>query len=589
MERRLAAIVAADVVGYSRMIRSDEDGTIAALRALRAELIDPAVAKHRGRIVKLMGDGVLVEYASVVDAVASAVEIQQGAAARNADIPEDRRIVLRVGVNLGDVVIDGDDIQGDGVNLAARLEALAAPGAVCVADSVHDQVRDRLDLVFADLGERQVKNIDRPIRVWQWSDGDLPAPAARPPEAPPLPAKPSVAVLPFDNMSADPEQEYFADGVAEDVITALSRSNGLFVIARNSSFAYRGRSVDIRQVGRELGVRYVLEGSVRRAGNRVRITAQLIEAASGNHVWVERYDRPLDDIFEVQDEITTNVTGMVGNEIMRAELNRMAQRGGDDLPAWDRVMRAQWHINQLDPEHNARARAICEAAIEELGATSDLHATIAQSLGYDLLYPGWSATPPADIAAAAGRAAAAAIRLDPESETAHGSMGFVHWMGGDLAAAIREARTAIRLNPNFSKGIALLGNILAYCGAEHRAEAQEHLDLAVRLGPRDPFTIWPLANLAMMAMFAGAHDKAIDHARLALDMHPDFPVALRYLAAAEAHSGRIEEARATWRRAEQAQPMDLEIYAARIRRLFQHPEDAEILFAGLRLAGAEIE
>ncbi len=281
VQRRLAAILTADVVGYSRLIRADEEGTLAALKALRKDIVDPKIAEHHGRIVKLMGDGMLAEFGSVVDAVRNAVEVQQAVMEHQADVPEDRRIVFRVGVNLGDVVIDGDDIQGDGVNVAARLEGLAEPGGMGISSKVYEEVRDRIDLAFEDLGERELKNINRPVRVWRWV-ADVPAAGSGQSiaDAPlPLPDKPSIAVLPFNNLSNDPEQEYFADGIAEDIITELSRLRGFFVIARNSTFSYKGTSPDVRQVARELGVHYVLEGSVRHAGSRVRVTAQLIEPA----------------------------------------------------------------------------------------------------------------------------------------------------------------------------------------------------------------------------------------------------------------------------------------------------------------------
>jgi TolB-like protein/class 3 adenylate cyclase len=310
VERRLAAILAADVAGYSRLMGADEEGTLAALKALRRELIDPKVKEHRGRIVKTTGDGLLVEFASVIDAVRCAVEIQRDMADRNADVPPERRIEFRVGINIGDIIIDEGDIYGDGVNVAARLEALAEPGAICVSRMVRDQVRDKLDFAFDDRGEQQVKNIARPVRVF------LVRPGAAGPASPgptlgkaPAPEKPSIAVLPFQNMSGDPEQEYFADGVVEDIITALSRNRAFFVISRNTTFTYKGPAVDVAKVARELGVRYALEGSVRRGGNRVRITAQLIDATTGHHLWADRYDRELADVFAVQDEIARTIIG----------------------------------------------------------------------------------------------------------------------------------------------------------------------------------------------------------------------------------------------------------------------------------------
>src|SRR6516165_4380366 len=334
--RRLAAILAADVAGYSRLMGADEEGTLERLKALRRELLDPKIAEHKGRIVKTTGDGLLVEFASVVDAVRCAVAVQRAMPERNTGVTADERIELRIGINLGDVIVEGDDLYGDGVNIAARIEALADPGGVFVSNTVHDQVRDRLPYVFEDLGEQQVKNIARPVRVYRVGDvrGAESAPAPAPP-APALPDKPSIAVLPFANMSGDPEQEYFADGMVEEIITALSRIRWLFVIARNSSFTYKGQSVDVKQVGRELGVRYVLEGSVRKAGGRVRITAQLIDAISETHLWADRFDGSLEDVFELQDRVASSVAGVIEPALQAAETARLANRSTNDVTAYE--------------------------------------------------------------------------------------------------------------------------------------------------------------------------------------------------------------------------------------------------------------
>jgi adenylate cyclase len=347
VQRRLAAILAADVAGYSRLMGVDEEGTLGALKELRRELADPKIKEHRGRIVKTTGDGLLVEFASVVDAVRCAVEVQRGMAERNAEVEEARRIQFRMGVNLGDIIKDGRDIYGDGVNVAARLEALAEPGGICVNRVVRDQVRDKLDFAFEDAGEQRVKNIARPLRVYRLRPGQAPGEAieATQPRLA-LPDKPSVAVLPFTNMSGDPEQEFVSDGIAEDVITALSHYPSLFVIARNSTFTYKGRAVDVKQVGRELGVRYVLEGSVRKAGNRIRVTAQLIEGETGNHVWAERYDRDLADIFAVQDEITHALTTALTPAIAEAELRRAIRKPPENLDACAAYQRGLWHLTR---------------------------------------------------------------------------------------------------------------------------------------------------------------------------------------------------------------------------------------------------
>ena len=323
VERRLAAVLSADVVGYSRLMGEDEAGTLAVLKAHRAECVDPEIAAYQGRIVKLMGDGALVEFPSAVAAVECAVAVQRGMAERNAEVPEDRRIAFRIGINLGDVIIDGDDIYGDGVNVAARLQELADPGGVCVSANIHEQVEGKLDVAFDDRGEQTVKNIARPVRVYGVTDGEAGTPIGQP--ALPLPDKPSIAVLPFVNMSGDAEQEYFSDGITEDIITELARFRSLFVIARNSSFSFKGQAIEAKEIARRLGVRYLVEGSVRRAGNRVRITAQLIDAAHDTHLWAERYDRELEDIFAVQDEVTQAIVTAIEPELASAERARAPQ------------------------------------------------------------------------------------------------------------------------------------------------------------------------------------------------------------------------------------------------------------------------
>jgi adenylate cyclase len=368
--RRLAAILAADVAGYSRLMGEDEEGTLAALKAIRRELADPKIKEHRGRIVKTTGDGLLLEFASVVDAVRCAVEVQREMAERNADVPPDRRIELRMGINVGDIIKDGRDIYGDGVNVAARLEALAEPGGICVSRVVRDQVRDKLAFSFEDMGEQQVKNITRPIRVHRIVLGEKPnrsepvmgAPRQNPPLA--LPDKPSIAVLPFQNMSGDPEQEYFADGMVEEIITALSRIRWLFVIARNSTLTYKGQAINVKQIGRDLGVRYVLEGSVRKAGGRVRITAQLIDAQSGTHLWADRFDGSFEDVFDLQDKVAFSVAGVIESTLQAAEIRRAAERPTTDLTAYDLYLRARPDCLSWDRERIRSALGLLERAIE---------------------------------------------------------------------------------------------------------------------------------------------------------------------------------------------------------------------------------
>jgi adenylate cyclase len=361
--RRLAAILAADVAGYSRLIGADEGGTLQALKAIRAELIDPTIAAHNGRLVKTTGDGLLVEFGSVVDALRCATEVQAGIAQRNAPTPADKRVEFRIGINVGDIVVEDGDIFGDGVNVAARLEALAEPGGICVSARVQEDAVGKLDLSFEDLGEQALKNIARPVRAYRIATGPMSATAQETP-ALALPDKPSIAVLPFSNMSSDPEQDSLADGIAEDIITALSRYPSLFVIARNSCFTYKGRAVDVKQVGRELGVRYVLEGSLRKARNRIRVTAQLVEAETGRHVWAERYDRDLIGIFALQDEIAQSVTIAMAPAVAEAEQQRALRRPPGSLDAWAAYQRGLWYSGKFNAQDNRLAQQFFQQAID---------------------------------------------------------------------------------------------------------------------------------------------------------------------------------------------------------------------------------
>src|SRR6266568_3835742 len=361
VERRLTAILAADVAGYSRLMGGDEEGTLVQLKAHRSALVDPKITEHRGRIVKTTGDGVLVEFSSVVDAVRCAVDVQRGMAERNAGVPQEKRIEFRIGINLGDIIIDGGDIFGDGVNVAARLEGIAEPGNICISDDAYRHVRDKVDVPFEDAGEQSLKNIARPVRAYRvWISGA--ESRVRPALA--LPDKPSIAVLPFHNMSGDPEQEYFADGIVEDIITALSRFKSLFVIARNSSFTYKGRAVDVKQVGRELGVRYILEGSVRKAANRVRITGQLIDSATNAHLWADRFDGALEDIFDLQDQVTASVVGAIGPQLEQAEIERAKRKPTESLDAYDYFLRSMAGVHQFTRDANNDALRLFNKAIE---------------------------------------------------------------------------------------------------------------------------------------------------------------------------------------------------------------------------------
>jgi adenylate cyclase len=449
VERRLAAILAADVVGYSRLMGEDEERTLASLKTLRRELFDPKVKEHFGRLVKTTGDGALVEFASVVDAVRCAAEMQRAMTERNAEIPVGRRIDFRIGINLGDIIIDEGDIYGDGVNVAARLEALADPGGICVSRGIRDQVRDKLDFSFEDLGEQQVKNIARPVHVYRvLIDGT----AAATPAALAIPDRPSIAVLPFENMSAESEQEYFADGIVEDIITGLSRIRWLFVIARNSSFTYKGQAVDVKRVGRELGVRYVLGGSVRKLGKRVRITTQLVEAETGMHVWAERYDRSLDDVFALQDEITLSTVGAIEPSLRAAEIERVKRKRPENLDAYDLVLRALPNVGTGMPEEARIAVPLLERALALEPGYGLAHGCLAWCL--EVLFVRDGLDP--EIAAAAVHHAHAAITHGRDDATALGMAGFViSLVEHDRPTAIEAFESALALSPSCSIALIL--------------------------------------------------------------------------------------------------------------------------------------
>jgi adenylate cyclase len=483
--------MATDVVGYSRLIRADEEGTITALKSLRADLIDPKIAEHHGRIVKLMGDGMLVEFASVVDAVHAAIETQRAVTDYSSGVPANKRIELRIGINLGDVVIDGDDIQGDGVNVAARLEGMAEPGGICVSGMVYEGVRDRIDVGFEDLGEQEVKNIDRPVRVWRWLAGGGAAPAGPlgAAEPQPLPDKPSIAVLPFDNMSGDPEQEYFADGITEDIITALSKFRWFFVIARNSTFVYKGQAVDIKQVGRELGVRYVLEGSVRKAANRVRISAQLIEAATGNHVWAERYDRSLEDIFELQDEITSTIAAAVEPELAGSERERAMRKPTENLGAWDLFQRGVALMWRHDRTSLNTGNELIRQAVELDPSFGQAHGHLAFGAFLLLVYE-W-ADDRDEVLRQGIEDAGKGIAIDQRNYFAYLALGRLSTLAGDHAAAVRALETCVSINPNFALGYVGLGEAHVYSGDPEKAIA--YIDSAIRLSPNDPM-MWDMLH-----------------------------------------------------------------------------------------------
>jgi adenylate cyclase len=580
VERRLAAILAADVAGYSRLMGADEVGTLAALKARRREIVDPAIAAHHGRIVKTTGDGMLVEFASAVDAVTCAVAVQEEMAEIASDGP---RIHFRVGINVGDIIIDGDDIFGDGVNVAARVENECEPGGVCISASAYEQVRAKTSFAFDDLGERLLKNIDRPVRIYAVRPPLSLVPAKPPTEAGkalPLPDKPSIAVLPFTNMSLDPEQEYFADGIVEDIITALSRIRWLFVIARNSSFTYKGQAVDVKQAGRELGVRYVLEGSVRKGGSRIRITGQLIDALTGAHLWAERYDRDLSDIFAVQDEIAASVTGVIEPALAAAEQQRVLRKAPERLDAWEAYQRGLWHFHRYRPEENKTAMAFFSQAIALDPNFAPGHYGCALALQWDIWH--FSTHPFMDVQGRAREEAHIAVSLDDNDATAHAVLAHMMMWGSEWEAAIAEARTAVALNPNSAFVISMLGCVLGFGG--HREEALDRLQQAMRASPHDPLIwLWSLWRGALQ-FFSRDFVAALQTLRQVIRLRPGYAPAYEYLAASLAHLGRLDEARETLsiptRSLEQRQRWEQ-------RPPWMRPEDYALRVEGVRLAAGE--
>ena len=543
IQRRLSAVLAADMVGYARLMEVDEAGTLTRLKALRGELIDRKFDEHRGRIVKTTGDGFLVEFDSVADAVQSAVEVQRGLAERNRSVQPDKHILFRIGINIGEIIIDGEDIYGNGVNLAARLEGLAEPGGICISGPVYDQIENILSLGYEDLGEQKVKNITKPVRGYairmQTDETTAMATDARPDVPPPhVPERPSIAVLPFTNMSTDPEQEFFADGMSEDITTALSKISGLFVIARNSSFVYKGKAVDLRQVGRDLGVRYVLEGSVRTAGNKIRITAQLIEVAAGGHVWSARFDRDLTDLFALQDEITSNVVTALHVRLVEGEQARVWCRSTDNLGAWECLTQALPHFRRYTQQDNARARTLFEKAVE-----------LDPGYATAWVWIGWThwaearflwVKEPGEAAARATELARKALALDNDLSETHALLSAIHLMNREFDEAIAEGEVAVGLDPNGADVTALLAMTLNWSGQPEEARAM--IEKAKRMSPL--YSAWYLAVQAHACRLTERHHEAIAAYRESIARNPDHIGPRIGLASCLAEVGRRDEARA---------------------------------------------
>ncbi len=588
--RKLAAILAADVVGFSRMTGVDEDRTLARLRALRSDLIDPTISVHNGRVIKRTGDGALVEFRSVVDAVRCAIEVQNAMVERNAGLPEDRRIVFRIGVHLGDVVEESDgDLMGDGVNIAARLEGIAQPGAICLSEDAFRQVRARLDLTVSDIGEVQLKNIAQPIRAYSLEVG-IPAEAksaapttpAAPERTPVLapPDKPSIAVLAFQNMSGDLEQEYFADGITEDVITDLSKIGGLLVIARNSSFAYKGKSVDIRVVARELGVRSVLEGSIRRAGNRVRITAQLIDAETGGHLWADRFDRELSDIFAVQDEVTRKIVDALKIKLSPGESARLADTETTNSKAHDFFLagrEALWGtIRNL--ETFERSTDLFEKAIGEDASYGEPYAGLAfaQVLNWQFHWTDdWSQS-----LEKAGRHLDLALRKSPQVAFVHYIASVFYLWKKDLDRSAAEADVALNLNPNYAQAHNSRGIVNIYGGQP--LAAVPHIEQALRLDPAIKHLY--IHFLGSAYLVAGDYKTAASLFRERILLSPKTDLSRAFLAVALGHLGEAEEAGQVWHELMEINPKYS--FAEHVGRLpFRNKADVDRLAEGLSKAG----
>jgi adenylate cyclase len=608
VERKLAAIFAADIAGYSRLMARDEIGTLARLKSCRA-IVDRLIAAHRGRIFNTAGDSVVADFASAVDAVQCAVAVQAAIAAQNAAGGADEPMLLRIGIHVGDVMVDGANLLGDGVNIAARLEALAEPGAICVSAAAHGQIGTRLPITFDDLGDQQVKNIPEAIRVYRVQTA-LTHPAANAPGSPlfspgltrgsagegaerqrreagegsppalALPDKPSIAVLPFQNMSGDPEQDYFADGMVEEIITALSRIRWLFVIARNSTFTYKGRAVDVKEVGRELGVRYVLEGSVRKAGNRVRITAQLIDAFTGTHLWADRFDGSLDDVFELQDQVAISAVGVIEPALQAAEIRRSVERPTRDLTAYDLYLRALSDWGSYEKDRTLRALDLLGQAIERDPCYGPAIALAAHTR-QQLTASGWADNPESNRREAVVLARRA-LQVAPDDPEVLDFAGFaLAYLGDDIEMAMGLIDRSLALNPGSARAWLSSGLLRMFAGQADLAI--EHFKTSARLNPRDRFGTSG-TGLGAAHFFQRRFDEAAAILLASLQRAPGFAVTYRYLASCYAHMGRLDEARAIVERLRAITPVVVPSVTP-----WRNPEDRELLLWGLRLAMGEVE
>jgi TolB-like protein/class 3 adenylate cyclase/tetratricopeptide (TPR) repeat protein len=584
VERRLSAVLAADVAGYSRLMGADEEGTLARLKAIRKTLVDPTIAAHRGRIVKTTGDGVLVEFASAVDAARCSVEVQRGMAAQNADVPRDIRIEFRIGIHIGDIIIDDNDIFGDGVNIAARLEGVAEPGGVCISDDAQRQIRGKVDVTFDDIGPKNLKNIVEPMRAWRLrlnGEGSMALIKSQSESASPLalPDKPSIAVLAFQNMSGDPDQEYFADGIVEDIITALARMPWFFVVARNSSFTYKSRAVDLKQVGRDLGARYILEGSVRSAGNRVRVTGQLIDAITGNHLWAERFDGNLKDVFDLQDQMTSRIVAALTPKLEQAEIERAKRRPTESLTAYDCYMRGLTCFHRGSRQSLIDALQLFDRAIE-------LDPGFASAYGMASWCciirnnNGWLHNTEVERMTSLARKAG---RLGKDDPIALGVSGVVlAQIEGDLAAGSALLDRALMLGPSLAAVWHLSGWVRLYLG--QAKNAIEHMKRALRLNPLDPLRYAEQNGLAAAYFLDGQYDKAATWADRALHEQPNYSGAIRMAAASYALAGQTAKAKSYMSRMLEIDPS---LRTSKLTGIvpFRGNADAARYVDGLRRAG----
>jgi TolB-like protein/class 3 adenylate cyclase/Tfp pilus assembly protein PilF len=578
VQRRLAAVLAADVAGYSRLMGVDEEGTLARLKAVRKGLVDPTISAHHGRIVKTTGDGMLVEFASAVDAGRCAAEVQRGMAKQNAAVSQNTRIEFRIGIHVGDIIFDENDIFGDGVNIAARLEGIAEPGGVCLSDDAYRQIRGKIEIACDDLGLQTLKNIAEPMRAWRVNLGGQVAVTA---PALALPDKPSIAVLPFQNMSGDPEQEYFADGMVEDIITALSRFKSLFVIARNSSFTYKGKPVDIKQVGRELGVRYVLQGSVRKSTGRVRITGQLIDSATGANVWADRFDGKLEDVFELQDQITTSVVGELITHVQRAEIERANRKSTSNLDAYDCYWRGL-------AQHVKYTKSGTDAALSYFRKAIELDKTFASAYSvagvvYAVRKQNLWMVNVAQETAEAIRLARYAIELDQMDEAVLCRSGFVlAYLAGELDLGAECTRRALAINPNFDHGWQNSAWVQIYLG--NHQTALEHIRQYERLSPRDPSLMQSKLQSAHVHFFQGHYEEAEHLAEQISSERPTFAPGWRVLAVSKAMGGNVASAHVATKKALEINPSQTASALASLMPL-RRSVDVERLKEGYLRAG----